>query len=118
LEKLQDRLSSPDIHLVSLRDSWTGTLVPSKFFGSLAIGRPVLYAGSEKSSVARWIDEYEIGWNLRNDTINQVAENLTRLSSQSANLYDLNKHCFEVYKKYFSKEKVINIFHENIKNLC
>jgi len=52
IEKLQDRLSSPDIHLVSLRENWTGTLVPSKFFGSIAIGRPILYAGNENSSVA------------------------------------------------------------------
>src|SRR5262249_20400445 len=53
---LARRLGAADIHLVSLRPSWTGAVVPSKFFGSLAAGRPVLFAGSRDAAVARWID--------------------------------------------------------------
>ena len=30
---------------MSLGDKWEGLAVPSKFFGSLAVGRPVIYAG-------------------------------------------------------------------------
>ncbi len=45
-ENLEARLSAADVHVVSLRDEWTGTVVPSKLFGALAVGRPVLFAGS------------------------------------------------------------------------
>jgi hypothetical protein len=45
-DQLEQRLASADIHGVSLRDEWTGTVVPSKFFGALAIGRPSLSAGA------------------------------------------------------------------------
>src|SRR5439155_12521003 len=42
-EQLESRLSTADIHIVSLREEWTGCVVPSKFFGALAAGRPVLF---------------------------------------------------------------------------
>ena len=42
---LEARLGAADLHLVSLQPEWAGIVVPSKFFGSLAVGRPVLYAG-------------------------------------------------------------------------
>ena len=61
---LEVRLSAADIHVVTLRDEWTGTVVPSKFFGALAVGRPVLFAGSPKSAVARWIVKHRVGWVL------------------------------------------------------
>src|SRR5215467_1882251 len=54
---LECRLSAADVHIVSLRENWTGTVVPSKFFGALAIGRPVLFLGSRDSAIARWIEE-------------------------------------------------------------
>jgi colanic acid biosynthesis glycosyl transferase WcaI len=35
--ELEKRLAACDLHLVSLRHEWTGTVVPSKFFGALAM---------------------------------------------------------------------------------
>ena len=45
-EDLEKRLAAADIHLISLRPGWEGIVVPSKFFGALAIGRPVMFSGS------------------------------------------------------------------------
>jgi len=47
-----------------LSPSYTGAVVPSKFFGALAAGRPVLFEGSVDCSIARWIKEHRIGWVL------------------------------------------------------
>jgi colanic acid biosynthesis glycosyl transferase WcaI len=59
--ELVARLEAADFHLVSLREGWEGTVVPSKFFAALAVGRPVIFAGSEASAVARWIREGDAG---------------------------------------------------------
>ena len=61
------RLAAADVHLISLRDDWAGVVVPSKFFASLAVGRPVLYAGPAESEIARWIAENDLGLHLRDD---------------------------------------------------
>jgi len=117
MDRLQARLSAPDIHLASLRENWTGTLVPSKFFGSLAVGRPVIFQGSADSAVARWITEYDLGWVLTPDTIDTVARELADLSSAPERLKAMRTHCHEVYHRVFSREKVLDIWNRELHRL-
>jgi colanic acid biosynthesis glycosyl transferase WcaI len=49
-------LAAADVHLVSLKKEWSGMVVPSKYFGSLALGRPVIYAGPDESDIADDVD--------------------------------------------------------------
>jgi colanic acid biosynthesis glycosyl transferase WcaI len=106
-EKLEARLSAPDVHLVSLKDSYTGVTVPSKFFGALAMGRPVLFEGSHASAIARWIEEYKIGWVLNEDNLSQTAEDLENFSRDEKRKTDMFRHCHEVYRDHFSKKSVL-----------
>jgi hypothetical protein len=102
-ESLQERLAAADIHLVSLRPNWTGTVVPSKFFGALAIGRPILFSGSPNSAIAKWIREYNIGWHLTSETLTTVAADLTHYAADADARKNKNQHCFDVYHQHFSK---------------
>lgn len=59
---LAAHLRSADVHLASLQSGWEGTMVPSKLQGIFAVGRPVLFVGSEASSIGGWIKESGGGW--------------------------------------------------------
>lgn len=100
---LPKRLSAADIHLVTLRPGWTGTVVPSKFFGALAAGRPVLFAGDPDSAIARWIDKYAIGWVLTDQSIDQLAESIPQMASSSDSIAEMRQRCFDVYHREFSR---------------
>lgn len=103
-EVLPDRLIAADIHLASLRREWVGAVVPSKFLGSLAVGRPVIFAGPADSSIALWIKKYEVGWVINDDeSIKNMAATLIELSRHPDTLADLQKRCQEVYFNHFSK---------------
>lgn len=104
---LENRLSSADVHIVSLRESWTGTVVPSKFFGALAIGRPVLFLGSPDSAIARWIEEHHVGWVLNAGNLDAVADDLAR-SLQGESKVRLFRHCHAVYHANFSKQRALD----------
>lgn len=54
-ETLSASLSAADAHLVSLRPELEGLIVPSKFYGIAAAGRPVLFIGSRRGEIARMI---------------------------------------------------------------
>ena len=60
-EQLGASLSSVDAHLVSLKPQLEGLVVPSKFYGILAVGRPVLFVGARDGELARLIDAYHCG---------------------------------------------------------
>lgn len=116
--ELQKRLVAPDIHLVSLKPEWTGTVVPSKFFGSLAVGRPVLFAGSKESSIARWINEYQVGWVISSqEDIARVAAELKELSKQTALLRDIQTRCHRVYHDNFSMNATLDRWDEILREL-
>jgi hypothetical protein len=44
-------LVTPDAHLITLRDEFVGYVLPSKVYGCIRSGRPVLFVGSEASDV-------------------------------------------------------------------
>lgn len=54
-EALADSLAAADVHLVSLRPELEGLVVPSKFYGILAAGRPVVFVGDPQGELARVI---------------------------------------------------------------
>ena len=60
--ELADHLASADVHLASLDPAWDGTMVPSKLQGIFSMGKPVLFVGSETSSIGRWILTSGGGW--------------------------------------------------------
>jgi hypothetical protein len=44
-------LASADAHLITLRDEFVGYVMPSKVYGCIRSGRPVLFVGSTASDV-------------------------------------------------------------------
>ena len=52
-EVLSESLSSADLHYVGLAKGLAGYVVPSRMYGILAAGRPVLVAADEESETAR-----------------------------------------------------------------
>jgi glycosyltransferase involved in cell wall biosynthesis len=113
--QLPARLSSADVHVVSLRESWTGAVVPSKFFGALAIGRPVLFEGSEDSSIAQWIREYQVGWVLGPHNLDSIAAELLALAASPEGMAALRRRCHALYQQKFSRSQGIHEWDEALR---
>lgn len=60
-ERLSESLSAADAHLVTLRPDLEGLIVPSKFYGVLAVARPVLFVGASDGELARIIRTHDCG---------------------------------------------------------
>jgi glycosyltransferase involved in cell wall biosynthesis len=115
--ELAKHLAAADIHLVSLRPDWTGVVVPSKFFGSLAAGRPIVFAGSQEAAIAQWIQAYGIGWVLDRSSVEKVAVDLQRLAQSKEELIALQRHCHGVYHAYFSRRRIMDDWHQELQAL-
>jgi colanic acid biosynthesis glycosyl transferase WcaI len=115
--ELVKRLSAADIHLVSLRPEWTGAVVPSKFFGSLAAGRPVIFAGSRETAIARWIEEHRVGWVLDHRSRDEITRELRELAGAAVKLEALQRHCHQVYHRHFARRHVMNAWDRELRNV-
>jgi colanic acid biosynthesis glycosyl transferase WcaI len=104
--ELAARLEAADLHLLSLRPEWAGVVVPSKFFGSLAVGRPVVFAGPDDSEIARWIVEHGLGLVLDDARRPEVVDRLHALAEDPAALARLQARALETHERVFSRAVV------------
>ena len=63
-ELLSETLGLANLHLVSLNPKLEGLIVPSKFYGIAAAGRPTLFIGAPNGEIARLIDETGCGFTV------------------------------------------------------
>jgi len=123
IEALEKRLAATDVHIVTLRSEWTGAVVPSKFFGAIAAGRPVLFIGSASSGIAKWIEEFKVGWVINTDyssattyqlQITRIVRELKGLAEDSVSLRNLFGHCHSVYQANFSKQRILDQWNQEL----
>ncbi|WP_165396859.1 glycosyltransferase family 4 protein [Sphaerotilus mobilis] len=82
-EELSLSLCCASVHLISLLPEHEGLIVPSKYYGILASGRPVIFIGDTDGELARLIQKEKVGATV------QVGD-AARLVSTIINLKDDN----------------------------
>jgi glycosyltransferase involved in cell wall biosynthesis len=63
-EQLSESLAEGHLGLVTQIPETLGSIVPSKVYGIMAAGRPLLYIGPKGATPARHIQEFECGWRI------------------------------------------------------
>ncbi len=63
-ESLSASLSAGDIGLVTQREACCGSVVPSKVYGLMAAGRPILFIGPGNATPARIVERFSCGWHV------------------------------------------------------
>ena len=63
-EQLTLSLTVPDIHLISLNPALEGLIVPSKFYGVAAAGRPTLFIGSKNGEIPHILRKAQCGFSI------------------------------------------------------
>lgn len=79
-DQIAEVLAAGDIHFVSLRQEFTGLVVPSKAGAAMAAGRPLIYQGDGHGEVARLVEEHDLGVVVPRDDTTALAEAVSRLA--------------------------------------
>jgi len=78
--ELGSSLGAGDIGIVTQREACCGSVVPSKVYGLLAAGRPILFVGPEAATPALIVSRYACGWHIANGDIKGVVSLLNHLA--------------------------------------
>ena len=81
-ELLSESLSLPDVHLISLRPELEGLIVPSKYYGIAAAGRPAIFVGDPEGEIAKTITQSETGFVVREGDGASLAGAILTLASE------------------------------------
>lgn len=77
--RLSQSLGVADVHIVTLRPELEGLVVPSKFYGIAAAGRPTIFIGNPDGEIGSVIREAECGICVAQGDVRGLAEAISRL---------------------------------------
>lgn len=111
-----DFLNACDIGIVTLADGMYGLGVPSKSYNIMATGRPILYIGEEDSEIALCVKKYDIGWVVRPNDPDALAEKIEAILKERDSLSKKGMKARRIAEEVFSKKVVLEQYYHYIKD--
>jgi len=103
-EQLSESLSSADAHLVTLLPSLEGLIVPSKFYGILAVARPVLFVGARDGELARIISAHECGYVIEPGDGEELSRRIRELANDRDRARAIGLRGRRLYEEKFAPD--------------
>ena len=115
-EQLGESLSSADVHLVSLQPALEGLIVPSKFYGVLAVGRPVIFIGARDGELARIIEAHRCGIVVEAGDVDELVRAIQRLATDRAEAEAMGQRGRELYLARFAPQHAFAAWERVLEN--
>src|SRR3954452_1325843 len=103
-ERLSESLSAADAHLVTLLPELEGLIVPSKFYGVLAVARPVLFVGAPDGELARLVLEHDLGYVIEPGESVTLANAIRELARDPQRRIAMGQRARALYESRFAPE--------------
>jgi colanic acid biosynthesis glycosyl transferase WcaI len=102
-QELGARLASGDIGLVTQKTECLGSAVPSKTYGIMAAGRPLLFIGPKESTPALIIARYSCGWQFDCGDVQGVVELLQLLNKHPHLLKEAGTRAYQAFLDHYQR---------------
>ncbi|HBA73200.1 MAG: hypothetical protein A2X82_07560 [Geobacteraceae bacterium GWC2_55_20] len=111
-------LNACDISMISLLLGVTGAGVPSRTYNLMAAGKPIIAVTREDSEVSLLVREENIGWVVPPVDAGCLVQAIIAARSDSNKLRQMGVRAYASAKEKFSREKILDEYHDLIENLC
>ena len=116
-EKLKYTLGASHISLISLERGAEGLSVPSKLYGIMASGRPIIAIMSENTEVALTLKEYQCGLITPPKDVHALVETILRQKKNEAERKTMGERAYMAFQKNFTVERCAEEYFELIEEI-
>ncbi len=109
-DQLRLSLSAIDLHVVSLRPSMEGLIVPSKFFGIAAAGRPTLFLGADTGEIATLIEANRCGVTVDETDVDRLTNQIRALAADPERCRAMGEAARTLAEKDFSLSRTVELW--------
>ena len=107
LERLRYSLSAADVHLVTIGDGVVGIVHPCKVYGAMAVARPVVLVGPDRSHVGDLLAREQIGWRVAHGDVDGMVALLRSLADgDHGNLETVGRRARAVLQQGLGKKQL------------
>ena len=100
-------LAVADVHWLSLNPKLEGLLVPSKFYGIAAAGRPIIVIADENGEIARLVEQHGCGIVIPPGDADALADALRRLSNAPETVSEMGRRVRAMLDVHFTRQKAL-----------
>lgn len=101
--ELNISLNAADLCLVTVARGFEGLLVPSKIYGIMAVGKPVLYYGALEGDVPALVQQHQIGWVIAQGDSAGLARVLTDIATRPEQLAELGANARRAFDVHYDR---------------
>ena len=109
-QMLRHSLAAGDVHLVTLADGLAGLSVPSKTYGIMASGRPILFVGDTGSTAARLVKKYLCGEVLASGESERLARAIAHWATNKEELSNLGCAARLAFEERFDRPHAVEAY--------
>lgn len=102
-EHLAESLGVPDVHLVSLKPQLEGLIVPSKIYGVMAAGRPVLFVGDSHGEIGELVVTEEIGFAVAPGDVAELTDRILYLAEHAGVRQKMGRKARKLFVSRFDR---------------
>ena len=102
---LRHSIGVADVHWVSLKPDLEGLIVPSKFYGIAAAGRPIIAVTASDGEVARLVQQHDCGIIVEPGQAERLADLLRSLSKDPRQLAAMGRRARQMLEAHFSRRQ-------------
>ncbi|MBV9926093.1 MAG: glycosyltransferase family 4 protein [Acidobacteria bacterium] len=113
-EALLHSLAAGDAHLVTLAPGLAGLSVPSKTYGILAAGRPLLFVGDTRSDVARLVAEHRCGEVVPTGDAEALARVISAWADDPSRARRMGLEARELFLRRFDRPHAVDAYAESL----
>lgn len=110
--ELSTSLSAADLHVVSMHERISGCLCPSKLYGILAAGRPVLAIAAAETDLCRTVAQHDLGWCCMPGDAEAIAKCVAMAAENREQLLSAGQKARSLASRQFDRIVVIGQFKE------
>ena len=117
MSRLIESLSSADVHFISLKDGFGGLVVPSKVFGVLSVGRPIIFQGATESEISKMLVDHECGVQVDIGDQSNVSAQIQSYANDQEKAQANGERAWYAYNSQYSSSVGIGRYVELIEDL-
>jgi glycosyltransferase involved in cell wall biosynthesis len=111
-------LCVPDVHWISLKPQVEGLIVPSKFYGIAAAGRPIVAICSKDGEIARLVEQYQCGFVVEPGQDQRLTETLLELSTNAALRALMGRRARVMLESHFTRDFALKRWRAVVENIA
>ncbi len=103
-------LAVPDVHLVSLLPALEGLIVPSKFYGIAAAGRPTIFIGDSAGEISRILDQHACGITVPVNDSDALADAIRTMSADKREAAGMGERARALFEEKYERTIALRLW--------